>query len=128
MSAAGTNDGSRHILIRDLVVLCEIGVFPHEHGKTQRVRINATLALKDGGHAIEDKLSETVSYSDIIDQIQALATRSRINLVETLAERVAEVCLADRRVRSVRVRVEKLDIYAGSTIVGVELERFNHSR
>ena len=125
MSADG---GSRHILIRDLIVRCEIGVFPHEHGKTQRVRVNATLALKDGGRAVEDKLSATVSYSDIIDRIEALAARRRINLVETLAERVAELCLADRRVRSVRVRVEKLDIYADSTIVGVEIERFNPRR
>jgi 7,8-dihydroneopterin aldolase/epimerase/oxygenase len=128
MSAAGANEGSRHILIRDLIVDCEIGVFPHEHGKTQRVRIDATLTLTDGSHAIEDKLSATVSYSDIIDQIQAMAARRRINLVETLAERVAQLCLADRRVRSVRVRVEKLDIYADSTIVGVEIERFNHRR
>jgi dihydroneopterin aldolase len=128
MSAEGADRGSRHILIRDLIVPCEIGVFPHEHGKTQRVRINATLALKDGSHVIEDKLSATVSYSDIIDQIVAFSARRRINLVETLAERVAEVCLADRRVRSVRVRIEKLDIYADSTIVGVEIERFNHRR
>jgi 7,8-dihydroneopterin aldolase/epimerase/oxygenase len=128
MSAAGANEGSRHILIRDLIVLCEIGVFPHEHDKTQRVRINATLVLKDGNHPIEDKLSATVSYGDIIDQIQAMATGRRINLVETLAERVARLCLADRRVGSVRVRVEKLDIYADSTIVGVEIERFNHRR
>jgi 7,8-dihydroneopterin aldolase/epimerase/oxygenase len=128
MSAAGANEGSRHILIRDLIVLCEIGVFPHEHGKTQRVRINATLALEDGSHAIEDKLSATVSYSDIIDQIQAMAAHRRINLVETLAERVAELCLADGRVGSVRVRVDKLDIYPDSTIVGVEIERFNHRR
>jgi 7,8-dihydroneopterin aldolase/epimerase/oxygenase len=128
MSAAGAGNGSRHILIRDLIVLCEIGVFPHEHGKRQRVRINATLTLKDGSHAIEDKLSATVSYSDIIDQIEALAARHRINLVETLAERVADLCLVDRRVRSVRIRVEKLDIYEDSTIVGVEIERFNHRR
>lgn len=118
--------GSRHILIRDLILPCEIGVFPHEHGKKQRVRINATLALGDGGHAIEDKLPATVSYGDIIDQVKAMADRGRINLVETLAERVAGLCLADRRVHSVRVRVEKLDVYPDGTIVGVEIERFNH--
>ncbi len=118
--------GSRLILIRDLILPCEIGVFPHEHGKKQRVRINATLAVADGGRAIEDKLPATVSYGDIIDQVKAMADRGRINLVETLAERVAGLCLADHRVRSVRVRVEKLDVYPDGTIVGVEIERFNH--
>ncbi len=117
--------GSRHILIRDLVVPCEIGVFPHEYGKKQRVRVNATLTIADGGRAIEDKLVATVSYGDIIDEIKALTAQGRINLVETLAERIAGLCLADRRVHSVWVRVEKLDIYPGGTIVGVEIERFN---
>jgi dihydroneopterin aldolase len=113
-------------MIRNLVVPCEIGVFPHEHGKKQRVRIDATLAVADGGRAIEDKLPATISYSDIIDRVRALCAGGRINLVETLAERVAILCLADDRVRSARVRVEKLDIYADGTIVGVEIERFNH--
>lgn len=117
--------GSRHIVIRDLVVPCEIGVFPHEHGKKQRVRINATLAMAGGDSAIEDKLTATVSYGDIIDEIKALTAQGRINLVETLAERIAGLCLADRRVQSARVRVEKLDIYPDGTIVGVEIERFN---
>jgi 7,8-dihydroneopterin aldolase/epimerase/oxygenase len=117
--------GSRHILIRDFIVACEIGVFPHEHGRRQRVRINATLAIADGGRAIEDKLTATVSYGDIIDRIRSLTEHGRINLVETLAERVAGLCLADRRVQSARVRIEKLDIYPDGTIVGVEIERFN---
>ena len=122
---SGDRDGSRNILIRDLVLPCEIGVFPHEHGKKQRVRINATLAMADGGRAIEDRLTATVSYGDIIDQIKALVAHGRVNLVETLAERIAGLCLADARVRSARVRVEKLDIYADGTIVGVEIRRFN---
>lgn len=121
-----SQEGTRHIMIRNLVVPCEIGVFPHEHGKKQRVRIDATLAVADGGRAIEDKLPATISYSDIIDRVRALCAGGRINLVETLAERVAILCLADDRVRSARVRVEKLDIYADGTIVGVEIERFNH--
>ncbi|MGH6981116.1 MAG: dihydroneopterin aldolase [Stellaceae bacterium] len=120
-----TDQGSRRVLVSDLIVPFEIGVFAHEHGKKQRVRINLSLDLSDGGHAVEDKVAATVSYGDIIDQVTALADGGRINLVETLAERVAALCLADRRVRSCRVRIEKLDIYPDATIVGVEIERFN---
>jgi len=46
--------------------------------------------------------------------------------VETLAERIAALCLDDARVRSVRIRVEKLDVFPDATSVGVEIER--HSR
>jgi dihydroneopterin aldolase len=121
------NEPTRHILVRDLVVPCEIGVFPHEHGKKQRVRIAMTLDIADGGRPLDDKLAATVSYGDIIDRVRALADRGRINLVETLAERVAAICLADRRVRAATVRVEKLDIYPDGTIVGVEIQRFNEN-
>jgi dihydroneopterin aldolase len=119
--------GSRRIRVRDLVVWCEIGVFPHEHGKKQRVRVALTLDLAEGGRPLEDKLAATVSYSDIIDRVRALADRGRINLVETLAERIAAICLADRRVRAATVRVEKLDVYPEGTIVGVEIDRFNEN-
>ena len=122
-----TGGGSRRILVRDLILLCEIGVYPHEHGKKQRVRVELSLDIADGDRPIEDKLPATVSYGEIIDRIHDLADGGRINLVETLAERVAVICLADRRVRAARVRVEKLDIYSDGTIVGVEIERINQN-
>ena len=56
---------------------------------------------------------------------RAIVERGHINLVETLAEKIAVLCLANGRVRSVRVRVEKLDIVPDAQSVGVEIERFN---
>jgi len=117
--------GSRRILVRDLILDCEIGVFPQEHGKTQRVRINLDLAVAEGDRPLDDDLRNTVSYGPIIDALRGLTRSGRINLVETLAERVAALCLADLRVGSVRVRVEKLDVYDDAEAVGVEIERFN---
>ena len=121
------SEGGRHILVRDLIVPCEIGVFPHEQGTKQRVRVALTLDMAEGGQPIEDRLAATVSYGDIIDRVRELADGGRINLVETLAERIAAICLADRRVRAATVRVEKLDIYPDGTIVGVEIQRFNEN-
>ena len=116
----------RRILVSDLVIPCEIGVFPHEHGKTQRVRINLDLEVAAGDKPLADNLRNTVSYGEIIDRIRDMIARGgRINLVETLAERIAALCLADRRVRAAKVRVEKLDVYADGTIVGVAIERIN---
>jgi dihydroneopterin aldolase len=48
-----------------------------------------------------------------------------VQLVETLAERLCEACLEDKRVVSARVRVEKLDVFPDATSVGVEVERRN---
>ena len=116
----------RRILVSDLIIPCEIGVFPHEHGRKQRVRIGLALDVEAGGNPLSDHLRDTVSYGEIIDRIREMIERGgRINLVETLAERIAALCLEDRRVRVARVQVEKLDVYPDGTLVGVSIERIN---
>ncbi|HJO96838.1 MAG TPA: dihydroneopterin aldolase, partial [Rhodospirillales bacterium] len=51
--------------------------------------------------------------------------QGHVNLVETLAEKIAAACLKDKSIRSLRVRVEKLDVFADAASVGVEIERVN---
>jgi dihydroneopterin aldolase len=59
----------------------------------------------------------------VADTVRAIVASGHVRLVETLAERIAEACLTDRRVHVARVRVEKLDIFADATSAGVEIER-----
>jgi dihydroneopterin aldolase len=116
--------GLRRVLVRDLVLPCEIGVFRHERGARQRVRINLELDVAEDRPA-EDDLRNVVCYDEIISGIRRLAEAGHVNLVETLAERIAGMCLTDARVRAVRARVEKLDVYPDVAAVGIEIERFN---
>ena len=90
-----------------------------------RVRINLDLAVAEGGHPLNDNIHNVVCYEKIVAGVHAIVARDHVNLVETLAEDVATMCLADSRARSVRVRVEKLDIIPDAQSVGVEIERFN---
>jgi dihydroneopterin aldolase len=64
-----------------------------------------------------------VDYEKVAETARTIVRSGHVRLVETLAERIAEACLADRRVHVVRVRVEKLDIFADATSAGVEIER-----
>jgi len=112
----------RHIFIRNLEVLARIGIHGHERGKKQPVRINVDLAVEDLA-AIEDRLDSVVDYGDITDKIRAIVDRDHINLAETLAERIATACFQDRRVKTARVRVEKLHALPGAESAGVEIER-----
>lgn len=114
----------RHVFIRDLVLTCSIGVHGHEKEAHQRVRLNLDLGVKEDQRALDDRLENVVCYEAIADGVRALLARGHVNLVETLAEQVAEMCLLDPRVGSVRVRVEKLDILPDAASVGVEIERF----
>jgi dihydroneopterin aldolase len=112
----------RHVFIRNLEVHAQIGIHHHEHGKVQPVRINVDLAVEDAVR-IEDKLDQVVDYAEIAQRIRDIVAAGHINLAETLAERIAEACFVDPRVKTARVRVEKLHALPGAESAGVEIER-----
>ncbi len=114
----------RHVFVRDLVLTCRIGVHRHEHAVAQRVRINVDLAVEDMGADLADDLANVVCYEQITNGVRTIVARGHIRLVETMAESIAAMCLEDARVRSARVRVEKLDVFPDVASVGVEIERF----
>lgn len=114
----------RHVFVRDLVLPALIGVHSHEHGNRQRVRINLDLAAREGDGGLDDDLQNVVCYESLVAGVQKIIDAGHVGLVETMAEKIADMCLSDRRVRSARVRVEKLDIFENAESVGVEIERF----
>ncbi|MGH6875815.1 MAG: dihydroneopterin aldolase [Rhizomicrobium sp.] len=112
----------RHVFIRNLELLAQIGVHGHERTNHQPIRINVDLAVDDA-LPLEDRLDRVVDYEAITLRIRALVANGHINLAETLAETIAMGCLEDRRVSCVRVRVEKLHAVPGAESAGVEIER-----
>lgn len=116
----------RRVFLKDMVLQANIGVYPHEQGVTQRVRINISFGVPDepGLTVGRDDLSRTVSYERIVLMVRRIIAEGHVRLVETLAERIAIGVLADERVQVVRVRVEKPDIFDDLDAVGVEIERW----
>jgi dihydroneopterin aldolase len=115
------------VFVRDLVLSARIGVYQHEKLATQRVRINLELVCTEHP-AIQDDLNNVVNYADLVEQVRAIVDEGHINLVETLADRVAQDCLVDRRVQTAKVRIEKLDVFPEADSVGVEIERARNTR
>jgi len=118
--------GIRHVFVRDLVLMASIGVYDFEHEAPQRVRLNLDLAVFEGDiSTVADDIQNVVCYEQITKAVREVCLAGHINLVETMAEEIANVCLDRAQVRSVRVRVEKLDVFEDASSVGVEIERFN---
>ena len=116
---------TRLVFVRDLVLDCLIGVHRHERDGSQRVRINLDLTVFESADPIEDRLSNVLCYEGLILKVRRLATSVHVNLVETLAERLAELCLSEPDVSIVKVRLEKLDVFADAASVGIEIRRSN---
>jgi dihydroneopterin aldolase len=118
-SAAG---GIRHVFIRNLELPAHIGVYRQEEGHSQKVRINVDLATDDVADA-QDMLENVVDYHKIEKRIRAIIAEGHVRLAETLAERIAAACFMDDRVKTARVRVEKLHALSNAESAGVEIER-----
>lgn len=110
------------VFVRDLVLPFSIGIYPREKGLRRRVRLNVELHVA-APLPNSDDFADVVNYETIVAGIKAITEGAHINLVETLADRVATLCLADRRVAAARVQVEKLDVWPETESVGVVVER-----
>lgn len=113
----------RHVFIRDLVLMCSIGVYDHEHEAPQRIRVNLDLTVSESHH--NDNIDNVVCYEQVSNKVRDIVNGDHTNLCETLAEKIAASCLEDIRVHCARIRVEKLDVFEDIASVGVEIERFN---
>jgi dihydroneopterin aldolase len=111
------------VRVRDLVLPASIGIYDHEKQVQQRVCVNVELKVREAETPIDDDIANVLSYGDIVSGIKAIITGGHINLVETLAERIAEFCLDDPRVTHARIAVDKLDIVPEAASVGIEIER-----
>lgn len=117
----------RHVFVRDLLIDSSIGIYDHEKEKHQTIRINIDLCVKEDSAPLNDDYANVVCYEKVVKGIKDIVGSGHIELVETLAEKIADFNMIDPRIVSVRVRIEKLEAIENTTSVGVEIERHRNS-
>lgn len=95
------------IYLRDLSLRCIIGTRPAERVTRQEVRIGVTLDCDLTRAGQTDRLADTVNFRRLEAAIIELVERSEFQLIERMAARIAELCLAERGVEAARVSVDK---------------------
>ena len=119
--ATATSSPLDRISVRDLVVDVEIGAFQAERGVRQRIRFNIAVEVRPLSGPIDDDVDRVLSYDKVTEAVHAELGAQRLNLLETLAERVADRILAEPQAMRAFVRIEKLD--RGPAALGVEIVR-----
>ncbi len=116
------------IFLREIEVACVIGVNDWERRVEQIVRIDVELETDLTRACARDDIRETVDYKQIRDRIVSTVKEARCFLIEALAERVAQACLAEPRVSAVRVRLDKPGALRMTRTVGVDIFRARPGR
>ena len=111
------------IFIRELRLHAGVGVYRRERGTRQTVQFDIEIGLPGSHAAKTDKVADTIDYAVVIERIAAELEARHFGLVETLADHVANMILAEFGAPWVRVSVAKLGALRNAKQVGVVVER-----
>lgn len=116
-------EGLRRVIVRGLELIGSIGIYEHEKRYEQRVVVSLDLGVRDRYDGRSDRIEHVYDYDQAISAVKLTVESGHFNLIETLAERIAQACLADPEVVTARVRIEKPDVLPACRAVGIEIVR-----
>ena len=111
------------IYLHDLKIECVIGIWDWERKIKQSVIIDLDMGFDIRRAAGSDSIEDTLNYKAVAKRLQEFVGASEFQLVETMAERVAEILLTEFKLGWVRVRINKRGAVRGAGDVGVVIER-----
>ena len=111
------------IYLHGLKIECVIGVWEWERRIRQTVILDLDMAADIRRAAASDRIEDTLNYKAVAKRLLDYVGNSQFQLVETLAEKVAEILLKEFQLKWVRVRVNKKGAVRGASDVGVIIER-----
>jgi len=111
------------VFIRQLRLQAWIGLYRHEKIAPQTVEIDLEIALPRDAVFKTGKVADTIDYGVVVAQLRVLLAKERFGLVESLAERIADLILEDFKSPRVKVSVAKLGVLREAKQVGVTIER-----
>ena len=98
---------SDHIALRGITARGFHGVLESERQEGQDFVVDVVLTVDTRQAGVSDELSDTVDYAVLAEKVVAVVTGDAVNLIETLAKRIADVCMATQLVEGVEVTVHK---------------------
>lgn len=111
------------IIINNLLAYGILGIYPNERHKPQNILINITLYLDTSLAAQSDDIADCVDYGELAQKVKTHAETAARFTVEALTNDIANICLREKGVKKVCVRIEKPDAVLFAESVGVEIER-----
>ena len=111
------------IFLRELKIETLIGVYDWERLVPQTLQIDLDIGLPNSKACQTDEIADALDYADIVRHLKKVLASRHFNLLEALAEHVAQILLTDFNVPWVKVSVAKLQAIRGSKMVGISIER-----
>lgn len=111
------------VFIEDLRIETTIGIYDWEKAIRQVVALDLEMAFDNRVPAASDRIEDTLDYKAVSKRLVGFVGDAQFGLVETLAERCAEIVLNEFKVRWLKLRIRKPGAVRGAAAVGVQIER-----
>ena len=120
-SKKNKNTIKRTVLIKNFIIYEIIGIHQHEKIKKQKIIFNIVINVNQNIYPDENNLASIVDYEKITNKLKKLAINKKYNFLESLAEDSFNEIFADKRINSVKIKIEKPDAITNAQSVGVEV-------
>jgi len=111
----------RSVLIKDFIIQEIIGIHKHEKTKKQKIKFNIIIDVDQNTVPNEKDIKSIVDYEKITNKLKNLAENKKYNFLESLAEDSFKEIFEDKRINSVKIKIEKPEAIKNADSVGIEV-------
>ena len=111
------------IFLNDFTIQANVGVYKHEKEKSQPVKINIVAKVRNPKKINDNNLQSVVCYNQISKKIKKIIKSGHTILLEKLAEKIFQECFKNKRIETMKIRLEKPEAIEGAVGAGIEVER-----
>jgi len=115
------NSVKRSVFIKDFIIEEIIGIHDHEKTKKQKIKFNIVIDVDQNTIPDEKNIENIVDYEKITNKLKNLAKSKKYNFLESLAEDSFKEIFEDKRIDSVKIKIEKPEAVKNASSVGVEV-------
>ena len=111
------------IFLNDMLLNAEIGIYKKEKNISQPLRVSMIAKVKNPKKINDKNINSVVCYNQISKKIKKIVKSGHTMLLEKMAEKIFEECFKNKRIETMRIRLEKLDAIKEADSAGIEVER-----
>ena len=111
---------NKKIIVKDLVLLLSVGIHQFEKLKKQRVKFNIEITTDPN---VKPDIKTIVNYEKVINDIKGLTEKNHYELLESLSESIFDKVFENKKIKKIKLKIEKLDIIKETKSVGIEVQK-----
>ena len=111
---------NKKIIINDLILLISVGIHHFEKQKKQKVKFNIVITTDPD---LKPDIKSIVNYESVINNIKKITEKKHFELLESLSESIFDEILKNKKIKKVKLKIEKLDIIKETESVGIEVTK-----